>query len=258
MRLVLAFTGAQSDKLQDTRDNKTTAMGLESMVLCDQSAIAKLPPLSQAKYPLVKFWEKKVWKSVAGSRKDTSEVQIKVYSRGGTRSSKGENVMMLYIEDTNGSPIDGNVAGGMRDFARSIWRSLYERGIAPETWGKATKEVRDEFCREMETEFFILRLCDNHWKANALATTIYSQWYRTYDKKMRPHPDNDSTSDENSRDGNNTDDDTGNTIDGPPRKRARTTTILDDDDSNFTTPLPQPEANLDNEGPFNHRGYIRH
>jgi hypothetical protein len=51
---------------------------------------------------------------------------------------------------------------------------MYERGIAPETWGQATKEVHMEYSRKMESEYHILRLCNNHWKANALAMAIYS------------------------------------------------------------------------------------
>ena len=42
-----------------------------------------------------------------------SDVQIKTGSCGGTRSSKGKNVKMIYIEDANGVTIDGNIAGGM-------------------------------------------------------------------------------------------------------------------------------------------------
>jgi len=252
MRLVLAFTEAHIDKRQDTEDDKSIIKGSsESAVLSDRIFNPKLPPLSQGEYPMVRFWERKVWKSIAGAKKDTSEVESKGSSRGGTRSSKGENVMMLYIEDANGSPIDSNIASGMRDFARCIWRSLYERGIAPESWGKATKEVRDEFCREMETEYFVLRLCDNHWKANALATTIYSQWYRTYNKKMKFHPDDDGNSEGNNGDGNDSGDDTSHRSDGPARKRARTTSILDDD-SNITVPLPKPAIDVDNEGLFIH------
>jgi hypothetical protein len=252
MRLVLAFTEAHIDKRQHTEDDKSNLLGSsDSPMLPDRVSNAKLPPLSQADYPLVKFWERKVWKSVAVTRKDTSEVESKGSSRGGTRSSKGENVMMLYIEDTNGLPIDGSLASGMRDFARCIWRSLYERGIAPETWGKATKEVREEFCREMESEFFVLRLCDNHWKANALATTVYSQWYRTYDKKVKTHLDNDSSNEGNDGDGNDSGDDTSRRSDGPPKKRARTTIALDND-SDVTVPLPEPEISVYNKGPFIH------
>jgi hypothetical protein len=216
MRLVHALTETQTAKTQHRNDEISGAIG-SSAVLSDQLSSAKPPPLSQDDYPLVKYWEKKAWKSVSGTRKDTSEVQTTTSSRGGTRSSKGENVMMLYIEDANGLPVDGNIASDMRDFARCIWRSLYERGLAPSTWGQATMQVRDEFCREMEREYPVLRFCDNHWKANALATAIYSQWYSKYD--------------------------------GPPRKKARTMTIVDDD-THFTEPLPEPEAHIDDDGKF--------
>jgi hypothetical protein len=57
------------------------------------------------------------------------------------------------------------------------------RGVAPEKWGDASKDLRDEYCHEMESKFGVLRYCDNHWKAHTLATSIYSQWYRSFDKK---------------------------------------------------------------------------
>ena len=174
-----------------------------------------------------------------------SEVQTKSSSHGGTRSSKGKNVMMLYIEDANGKPIDGNIAGGMRELARSIWRSFYEQGIAPETWGQATMEVRDEYCQEMESKYPVLRFCDNHWKANAIATAIYSQWHQTYNRKMKPCLDNNSSSEGDGSDGNNSDNDACNRSDGPPRKKARTTIVVDDD---MLLTLPEPETHADNEG----------
>jgi hypothetical protein len=37
----------------------------------------------------------------------------------------------------------------------------------------------------MEKEWTVLHYCDNHWKANAITTLIYSQWYHTYNKKMK-------------------------------------------------------------------------
>ena len=208
-----------------------------SSALSNEISSVKSPPLSQIDYPLVTFWEKKHWKNLASTKKDSSEVETKGGARGGTRSSRGENVMMLYVEDASGTPIDGNIASDMRDFARSIWRSLYERGIAPETWGQATKEVREEFCRDMETEYPVLRLCDNHWKANALATTIYSQWYRIYDRRMNSLLDN--------SDGNDGDNDTGDGSEGPPRKKLKNTAIIDDT-AHFST--PEPGTHAGNEG----------
>jgi hypothetical protein len=123
MQLVLAFTGPG---LKPPRCNlATTKIPLPlgpSAVLSDQLSLAPTPALSQADYPLIKFWEKKVWKSYLETRKDTSEVQtnLKSISRGGTRSSKGENVMMLYVEDANGLHVDGSIACDMREFARCI------------------------------------------------------------------------------------------------------------------------------------------
>jgi hypothetical protein len=244
MRLVHTFADSQTVKVKCDSDNDSGIAG-SSGLLFNQVSSARLPPLSQVDYPLVKYWERKVWKTVAGTRKDTSEVQAKTGSRGGSRSSKGENVMMLYIEDANGMPIDGNIAGGIREHARSIWRSLYERGIAPETWGQATMEVREKYCREMESEYPVLRLCNNHWKVNAIATAIYSQWHRTYDKKMKPCPDDDDNSEGDSSDSdcNISDDDTGDGAGGPPRKKARTSTIsstishVEDNRSSLRDPL---------------------
>jgi hypothetical protein len=146
--------------------------------------VKKLPPLSASDYPGVKFWTRLDWKKHENDRKDSSELESKGSgARGGARSSKGENVMMLYIENADGTPISGTLAGEIRDFARSIWRDFYTRDVAPEKWGDGPKQIRDEFFYEMEGTFVVLRYCDNHWKANAVATSIYSQWYHSFDRK---------------------------------------------------------------------------
>jgi hypothetical protein len=119
MCLVIAFTDTKTVKMQHGDDDDPCIMG-SSAVSSKQISGATHPPLSQCDYPLVKYWDRKVWKGVTGTRKDTSEVQTKSGSCGGTRSAMGENVMMLYIEDADGMPIDGSIAGGMRDLARSI------------------------------------------------------------------------------------------------------------------------------------------
>ncbi|KAN0113494.1 hypothetical protein V8E52_007652 [Russula decolorans] len=213
--LVLTFADAQTAKMQREPVDDSSITGSSAMLsnLFD--------------YPLVKYWERKVRKSVTGTRKDTSELQTKTGSCGGTRSSKGENIMMLYIKDSN-------IAGGMRELARSIWRSFYER---------ATMEVREEYCQEMESKYLVLRLCNNGRQVQ-LPPVIYSQWHRTYNKKMKPLLDSDNSSKNDSSDGSVSNDDTGNGSSGPPRKKARTTTIVNDN-SHFT--LPESETHIDSE-----------
>ena len=92
-------------------NDDSTGIGF-STVLSDKVS-GTTPRLLPLDYLLVKYWERKVWKSVIDTRKDTSEVQTKGGSCGSTRSSKGENVMMLYIEDSNRNPVDGNTASGI-------------------------------------------------------------------------------------------------------------------------------------------------
>ncbi len=51
-------------------------------------------------------------------------------------------------------------------------------------WGVATQEVQDAYVRSMEECFIVLWYCDNHWKALAIATANYSQWYKYHKAKM--------------------------------------------------------------------------
>ncbi|KAH9012667.1 hypothetical protein EDB83DRAFT_2321882 [Lactarius deliciosus] len=85
--------------------------------------------------------------------------------------------MMQYIENADGTPITGNVAAEMRSHARSLWTELNDRNIALSKWGDVSKNIRENYYFEMESEFYVLQLCDNHWKSQAIATSIYSQWH---------------------------------------------------------------------------------
>ncbi len=141
-------------------------------------------PYSQSDYLLVKYWTRQQWKDNKNNNKDASDIlEIKDKMHGGTRSTKGENVMMLYIEHEDGTPIDGNMVAQIREHARLIWKDLYHRGKSPEKWSDTTREVHDEYFCKMEERWEVLQYCDNHWKANKLATALYSIWYNQYHKK---------------------------------------------------------------------------
>lgn len=187
--LMVAFSSSTSGtkKRPITVDSDELPVAASASLLSSKFSLptANLSPLVQTDYPRVKFWNKLEWKNFENARKDSTGIEAKSTGRGGTRSAKGENVMMLYIEDANGLPVNGAIAGAIREFARSIWRGFYSLGVAPEKWGDAMQEVRDKYCNEMENSFEVLRYCANHWKAHAVATVIYSQWYHTFDKKQR-------------------------------------------------------------------------
>jgi hypothetical protein len=66
-------------------------------------------------------------------------------------------------------------------------------------------KTKDVYFHEMEKKWAILSYCDNHWKANAIVTLHYSQWYRTYSRNRKLKHN-------------------GQSNDGPTVKKHRTTT----------------------------------
>jgi hypothetical protein len=163
----------------------------KSKWICSQPApspvLQTVPPPSQLErsmYPKVKFWTKQDWRDHESSRKDSSDSVTTSSMQGGTRAALGENVWVHYVEHADGKMVSGGLATEIRDHARTIWRGLWSRGIAPKTWGAATQEVQDAYIRSMEERFVVLQYCDNHWKALAIATANYSQWYNYHKAKM--------------------------------------------------------------------------
>lgn len=148
------------------------------------------PVYSRSDYPNVRYWYKEAWRQVESKRKDSSNLGSNASIRGGTRCAQGENVSTTYIEESDGTPIPGLRAAEIREFARSIWKGLYSRGLAPPKWRDATLRVQDEYTAEMERRWPVLGYCENHWKVRYLATKNYPQWYGKYEEKMKKAKNN--------------------------------------------------------------------
>jgi hypothetical protein len=88
--------------------------------------------------------------------------------------------MMRYIKSPNRTPVSGTVASDIWEYARSIWRGFYDQGFAPPMWGGVSRKLEDQFNNEIEKAWPVLRYCESHWKIRHMATSIYSQWYSTY------------------------------------------------------------------------------
>jgi hypothetical protein len=144
------------------------------------SSALSFSPLSRSDFPLIKFWTKEDWDSHKSLLKDTSGAK----GKGPERSSRGVNTRALYMENEDGTPISGATVGQMRAVARMVWIELFDRGKAPSSWGKASLEARNLYHSELESRWAFLRLCENHWKVDALATANYSQWYLAHKAKM--------------------------------------------------------------------------
>jgi hypothetical protein len=123
-------------------------------------------------YPNVKFWARQDWneaKQDIGTHRQGE--------RGRSRAAQGVNVAMRYIEDENGQVIDGHRASAIRKLARSIWIALANTGKAPAKWSQADIVVAQSYRREMRHHFPELRLCENDWKVDLIASDNYPSWY---------------------------------------------------------------------------------
>jgi hypothetical protein len=129
-----------------------------------------LPQLDRAQYKNITFW---------------GPDEYQVYRKGGKRG--GENILAdkptssilsIYMEDENGNQIPEKKKKVVRNMAKGFFEELLKNGNAPGTWGNATLSIRHTFINTLETEFYFLRFCEGHWKANQIATNHYSQWYQ--------------------------------------------------------------------------------
>lgn len=139
--------------------------------------------LNQDDYPLVKYWNLQDWKDHVEAQKGISGGR-KV--KGGVLASQGINVAMLYVEDGLGEAIDGYAATHMRATAHRVFHQLLALGIAPLTWGTVQLAASKIYHREMVSEYPILRYCAKRWKADWLASRIYSSWYTTHRDSEKP------------------------------------------------------------------------
>jgi hypothetical protein len=110
----------------------------------------------------------------------TTEVNNKIGLRGKSRIAAGLNVSYGFVEDETGNPVSGFRISDITSQMREIWRELESKGMAPATWGKSNSTVRNFFRKRMYDLAPELRLCENNWKLDHLATLTYPGWYRKH------------------------------------------------------------------------------
>lgn len=103
----------------------------------------------------------------------------------------GENVAFWFIEDESGTMVDGHVLSDIRSEAKVIWSDMCDvnKGPIGAPWTTVPPKYHQEYWRRIESAFPILRLCENHYKADAIAHADYSHWYGAR------YPDSDSKTD---------------------------------------------------------------
>lgn len=103
-------------------------------------------PLSRSDYPNVQFWFRERWLSrsygnSAGSQGDKPSPRGKLKSQ----EPPGVDVLLCYVEDEHGIPVDGHHANEMRNFAWAFWSQLADASKALRYWEEAVLEVSSQY-----------------------------------------------------------------------------------------------------------------
>jgi hypothetical protein len=140
-------------------------------------------------YPQIKFFLHRDYTEFLKSRNKQAGIldpTLGKKKRGGTRlANENENVAMDYIEDVDGTIVDGETAKNIRFHARSVLIEM-DRATTmklPATWTKVGVTESKYFKQEMYSRFPYLNICHDDWKVSYLASRSLSS-YQEYLKRQ--------------------------------------------------------------------------
>ena len=88
----------------------------------------------------------------------------------------------VFIETENGDAVNEDRLNDIRKYARKLWDTI-DKGSAPPTWKQAPIQMKQMYHKLMVEKFSELKLCDNNWKADHLASTNYTSWHNYWVKR---------------------------------------------------------------------------
>ena len=142
------------------------------------------PPLDADDYPLVKFWYKRSYCKENTKRRKLSRKNGT--GRGISRASQDENVSFWFLYNADGTTVNSDVVSSLRADAKLVWTGMCEDyGPMGLPWTEVPIKHLMEFWLRLERSYPFLRLCANHYKADAVATSDYTNWYNNHVRKRR-------------------------------------------------------------------------
>ena len=136
-------------------------------------------PLDPDDYPAIKYWRKREHRKERNRREE--------FKAGGEPRRRGrkpksecddENVNFWHFQHDDGTEMGGEDLGKVRAETKRIWRTLCDKyGPIGSPWSTVSPKHQLEFYLKIEAKFPLLRLCENHYKAESIAFSDYSHWY---------------------------------------------------------------------------------
>jgi hypothetical protein len=176
---VAFFRESVASLTQTIQQSLSTVPAAPGSVTSSLIPLAPFPQLSKDDYPNVKFWDAsdlKEFKDANKENKTGSHQKAVKKGRPAAGDHSTENTKVPFFEDEYGEPVSVSRVADARQFARNIFNGLLAKGAAPSRWSNATFEATLTFWNGMYSQFPELRFCSSNWKANWLATDLYSHW----------------------------------------------------------------------------------
>lgn len=135
--------------------------------------------LKKEDYPMVRFWKSSSYEGPKGQ--DTADPMIGSTHRSGGRAlmALGINKWHRYIENEDGTIIDGHEVSAVNELGRSLFTTFYEAGVAKPKWSDMDYSTREVYYQEMCKAWPQFRLCKDNWKLKLHTSKIYSGWAKS-------------------------------------------------------------------------------
>ena len=129
-----------------------------------ESVGVKLGPFTAEKYPLLKYWNKDLFKPDAALR------AVKARCQDGKPISK----FYLFCENEKGDPISDVELMNVKEDIRIVFNGWSKP--SPQTFRLVTWPQRKQLYGIIYPKWPFLQLCSNDWKLKNICTLIYPQW----------------------------------------------------------------------------------
>lgn len=115
---------------------------------------------------MVRYWTRREWETAYADGKGVSAL------------SGGLILGNEFLEDANGSPLDGDEREAIRKTSNDLWQQMIIDSRAPLCWSKCGFNIRQWFIAHMEAQHPILQLCVSGWKSDYIGYRSYTYFIR--------------------------------------------------------------------------------
>ena len=165
------------------------SQGPPSLLTNSSAGLSSRPapaPLESTKYPMVNLWREDTYNKLLEQERMDGVVHEGEGLKGKVAISSGFNISCRYIEQSNGSVVNGYYLDRLFEKCHELFWQVEGAGLVPTSWKKMRADVVVFIVTELELDFPELQLCELHWKARRLAHYKFGSWYNDNKKKFLP------------------------------------------------------------------------